>query len=85
MSPSTDYLFCIQLSKNNINYYDYCYCFTDIVVGFFSEKDECRVEELSPCQNSGSCLDGIGDYSCECTANFTGKNCTESGKFNYRT
>ena len=26
--------------------------------------------------NDGKCIDGLGMYSCSCTANFTGENCT---------
>ena len=80
---STGYLFCIHLSKNDIIMIIITVLLI-LLLGccFFSEKDDCTVEELSPCQNSGFCLDDIDDYSCECTANFTGKNCTEQGILN---
>ena len=29
--------------------------------------------------NDGKCIDGLGMYSCSCTANFTGENCTIPG------
>lgn len=34
--------------------------------------DDCASD---PCQNSGTCIDGIADYACDCTPLFTGKNC----------
>lgn len=30
-----------------------------------------------PCQNGGTCLDGIGDYTCLCVDGFGGKHCEE--------
>ena len=30
----------------------------------------------NPCQNEGQCTDLRGDYSCNCTNSWTGKNCT---------
>ena len=41
-----------------------CYVIVDI--------DDCA---NNPCQNKGSCVDGINDFSCVCTAGFTGKRC----------
>jgi len=32
------------------------------------------------CQNGGVCLDEVGGYSCICTGNFTGLNCSEEGE-----
>nr|XP_002736238.2 PREDICTED: uncharacterized protein LOC100377031 [Saccoglossus kowalevskii] len=34
--------------------------------------DEC---DPVPCQNGGVCIDGIGDYSCNCPSRWAGKNC----------
>lgn len=28
-----------------------------------------------PCQNGGTCLDGIGEYTCMCVDGFGGKHC----------
>ena len=29
----------------------------------------------NPCENGGSCSDGIGTYNCTCISEFTGANC----------
>ena len=42
----------------------------------FLDYNECS---SSPCQNSGTCVDKVGDYSCTCLNGYTGKNC-ETGK-----
>ena len=28
-----------------------------------------------PCLNGGTCTNGVGSYSCECTSHFTGETC----------
>ena len=38
----------------------------------FSDINECS---SNPCQNSGICVDEIGDYQCTCSTGFTGKSC----------
>ena len=45
---------------------------------FVSDIDECA---SSPCQNGGSCNDGINEYTCGCVAGYTGYECetSESG------
>ena len=30
-----------------------------------------------PCLNGGTCTNGVGSYSCECTPHFTGETCEE--------
>lgn len=41
----------------------------------------CRCDSVTnscqpdPCQNNASCVDLTGDYQCNCTGNFTGKDC----------
>ena len=37
--------------------------------------DECA---SSPCQNGGTCVDGVNEYSCTCAAGYTGTNCETS-------
>lgn len=34
-----------------------------------------RVMFTVPCQNGGTCLDAVGDYSCLCVDGFAGKHC----------
>jgi len=44
--------------------------------------DECNgTNGTSPCQNNGTCIDGINSYSCNCTAGFIGPNCSHGKKF----
>ena len=41
--------------------------------------DDCAIGPApgsSPCQNNGTCRDEVGGYACQCTANYTGENCT---------
>ena len=35
--------------------------------------DDCA---LGPCQNGGTCMDGVNDYNCTCVVGYTGKNCS---------
>ena len=30
---------------------------------------------IDPCQNGGTCVDGIGTYSCNCVPGFGGRHC----------
>ncbi len=41
-----------------------------------TEDDECTM--YTPCQNSGTCVDLIADWSCTCEPGYTGKNCSDS-------
>ena len=45
-------------------------------IPIFVDIDEC---ESSPCKNNGSCVDGIGSYTCVCSQGYTGEEC-EIGK-----
>ena len=39
----------------------------------FPDVDEC---ETSPCQNDGTCVDELDGYTCQCTDQWYGANCT---------
>ena len=39
------------------------------------EKDTRNECAYSPCQNGAQCIDRIGDFDCNCPAEFRGKNC----------
>ena len=41
----------------------------------FVDVNECA---SNPCQNGGSCYDGISQYSCDCPDGFTGTKCQTS-------
>ena len=42
---------------------------------FFLDIDEC---EFFPCENNGTCIDLIDDFSCDCAAGFSGETCETS-------
>ena len=44
--------------------------------------DECLSE---PCQNSGTCVDGVDIYTCNCTSGYTGDQCETSNRCAYLT
>ena len=46
--------------------------FSLIHVDFFPDIDEC---ESDPCQNEGSCDNGLNRYDCDCTSSWMGVNC----------
>ena len=50
-----------------------CQC----VPGYSGTLCDVNVDECSPdpCQNGGSCTDGINSYTCSCVAGYTGTNC----------
>ena len=41
----------------------------------FSDIDDCME---SPCNNNGTCVDGIASYKCECPLGFEGQDCETS-------
>lgn len=43
-----------------------------MLVCIISAVDECA---SNPCQNGGSCINGLGKYMCQCLDEFTGYNC----------
>ena len=42
---------------------------------FLTDINDC---ESGPCQNGGTCNDGIASYTCDCAKGWTGDNCEES-------
>ena len=40
-----------------------------------SDIDDCADQ---PCQNGGNCTDAVNDYTCNCAAGYSGKNCSLS-------
>ena len=45
----------------------FCCCF------FLLDISDCY---RSPCENKGTCIDGVNSYTCACVPGFEGKNCT---------
>ena len=43
---------------------------------FCTDIDDCTPD---PCQNGGTCTDGVNDYTCACVLGYTGNDC-ETGK-----
>ena len=65
---------CVNKSPDE-GYYS-CTCKDGFEGDFCQENvDEC---EGDPCQNDATCVDGVNDYTCECSGQFAGKNCTVS-------
>ena len=44
-----------------------------------SDIDDC---DDQPCQNGGNCTDAVNDYTCNCVAGYSGKNCSV-GKYKF--
>ena len=42
-------------------------------LSFFLDIDDC---DPNPCQNGGTCTDGVNNYRCSCAAGYTGYNCS---------
>ena len=38
-----------------------------------SDIDDCADQ---PCQNGGNCTDAVNDFTCNCAAGYSGKNCS---------
>lgn len=38
----------------------------------FTDGNQCQ---SSPCQNNGTCKDGLGTYTCTCVDGYEGKDC----------
>ena len=50
------------------------------IIFLFADLNECSP---NPCQNDGTCTDGIASFTCACAAGYTGRNCT-IGERQYR-
>ena len=48
-----------------------------LIQAFILDMNQCA---NNPCQNSGTCVDGVGDYACTCLHLYYGKNCQYRGK-----
>ena len=57
---------------------------TNHIVFYLTAINECALavarEGATPCQNGGTCVDGVGTYYCHCTEGYTGTNCTDDGE-----
>ena len=45
--------------------------------GFIGHQCQTNINECdcNPCQNGGSCYDGVNYYTCQCASEFTGTHC----------
>ena len=64
ISPSlnTSIVRCIHIKSKNVNTWR----------AFPSDANECQ---SNPCQNGGTCIDGINSYDCVCPSGFDGPQC----------
>ena len=48
--------------------------------GFTGSSCETNIDECSPnpCQNGGSCIDGISSFACQCLPEYTGSSCQDN-------
>ena len=44
------------------------------------DVDECG---SNPCQNGGTCMDGVNSYTCSCAAGYTGQHCETGRSIHY--
>ncbi len=44
----------------------------NIILNYFSDIDECLSD---PCQNGGTCVDGVNGYTCSCLVGYAGVFC----------
>ena len=61
----------------NTSTYAVGYCYVLLIGNFnfrFTDIDDC---DPNPCHNAGVCADLINGYTCDCTDQYMGQNCTE--------
>ena len=48
-----------------------------LLLGFTGDRCEVNIDDCpyNLCQNGGKCVDGVGSYSCDCPAEYTGQYC----------
>jgi hypothetical protein len=59
--------------------YDGFYCTNNCPAGYGGVNCATNLDECAsnPCQNGGTCVDGIASYTCTCPAGWTGTNCQQ--------
>ena len=50
----------------------------NFILLFYLDIDDCSPNS---CQNDGSCIDGIADFTCDCSEGFAGNTCEISNYF----
>ena len=50
------------------------------IINLYLDINDCHPD---PCQNGGTCVDGVDSYTCNCPAGFTAANCQTSKCFLY--
>jgi len=56
----------------------HCHGYVALVINvcpIVTDIDECSSD---PCENGGTCHDGVNSYSCSCAPGFIGRNCEKS-------
>ena len=63
-------------SNNDDIHGNVCYLLDTVIVliiaDFFVDVNECS---SNPCQNSGTCNDGVNGYTCDCIPGYVGNEC----------
>ena len=63
---------------NILQIHDIVICLT--LLRCLSDFDECG---SNPCQNGGTCVDGLNQYTCSCQAGYTGTSCQTGQTVSY--
>ena len=64
----------LETCAKQVRNYSFSSMFVNLRVNFL-DIDECS---SSPCENGGTCVDGVDVYTCECMAGYTGDQCETS-------